>query len=100
MQQLRTIDFGAKFIYKHYHLKKLKKDNHTKLFIQKSTEYGKWTKKYMASLGPTFIKLGQVLSTRNDILSQEFIKEIESLQDDVTPLPFDDLHYQHHPNIF
>lgn len=39
-------------------------------------------------LGPTFIKLGQLLSARPDILSAEFVKEFNKLQDRVQPFPF------------
>ncbi|MGH7663373.1 MAG: ABC1 kinase family protein [Gemmatimonadaceae bacterium] len=43
----------------------------------------------LVELGPAYIKLGQVLSTRPDIMPPAFIHELESLQDDVEALPFD-----------
>ena len=43
----------------------------------------------LAELGPTFVKLGQVMSTRADLLPREFIEELETLQDKVPPVPFD-----------
>jgi len=40
----------------------------------------------LQDLGPSFIKLGQIASTRNDLLSPEMIRELKKLQDDVPPV--------------
>jgi ubiquinone biosynthesis protein len=42
-------------------------------------------------LGPTFIKLGQMLSTREDLLPPAWTTELARLHSDVAPVPFDDL---------
>ncbi len=39
-------------------------------------------------LGPTFVKLGQVLSTRPDIIPESYTVELAALRDDVRPFPF------------
>ncbi|MNK54496.1 putative protein kinase UbiB [compost metagenome] len=41
----------------------------------------------LQELGPTYIKLGQVLSTRPDLLPAPYIKELENLQDRIPPFP-------------
>ena len=46
-------------------------------------------RKRLVELGPAYIKLGQVLSTRPDLLPPDYIEELERLQDDVGPIPVD-----------
>lgn len=48
-------------------------------------------RKRLVELGPAYIKLGQVLSTRPDLLPQVYIDELEKLQDDVDPLEIKDV---------
>ncbi|MFH1859896.1 MAG: AarF/UbiB family protein, partial [bacterium] len=45
----------------------------------------------MEELGPTFIKFGQILSTRPDVVPAEYIKEFEKLQDNIHPFSFEDV---------
>jgi predicted unusual protein kinase regulating ubiquinone biosynthesis (AarF/ABC1/UbiB family) len=42
----------------------------------------------LIDLGPTFVKLGQLLSTRPDLLSPDYIRALETLQSDVPGLPW------------
>ncbi|PPD04635.1 MAG: ubiquinone biosynthesis protein UbiB [Methylobacter sp.] len=45
-------------------------------------------RRVLEELGPTFIKLGQILATRIDLFPPQYITEFEKLQDQVHPLPF------------
>src|SRR3954454_12973915 len=42
-------------------------------------------------LGPTFVKVGQLLSTRPDLLPPPALQSLSRLQDDVEPFPFEDV---------
>ena len=46
-------------------------------------------RKVLEELGPTYVKLGQLLSTRPDILPPKYIKEFRKLQDEVAPVSFE-----------
>ena len=46
----------------------------------------------LESMGPTFVKLGQLLSTRNDLLPQAYCHALARLQDDVDRLPAEVVH--------
>ncbi len=48
----------------------------------------------LEELGPTFIKLGQVLATRVDLFEPEWIAEFGKLQDSAPPLPYADVQQQ------
>ena len=46
----------------------------------------------LQELGPTFIKLGQILSTRPDIIPEDYVLALQALQDRATPIPKNDIH--------
>ncbi len=52
---------------------------------------GRRLREMLDELGPTFVKFGQLLSTRPDVMPPDIIVELRSLQDDVSPIPFADI---------
>jgi ubiquinone biosynthesis protein len=55
------------------------------------TARGRHLRDMLDELGPTFVKFGQLLSTRPDIVPPDIIAELRGLQDDVRPFPFEDV---------
>jgi ubiquinone biosynthesis protein len=53
------------------------------------SQRGQHLREMLDELGPTFVKFGQLLSTRPDILPPDIITELRGLQDDVRPFPFE-----------
>jgi len=61
----------------------------TKSSEAQSTDLGDRIRITLQELGPTYIKLGQIASTRPDILPSEIIVHLEKLQDKVSAFPFE-----------
>jgi ubiquinone biosynthesis protein len=55
------------------------------------TARGQHLREMLDELGPTFVKFGQLLSTRPDIVPPDIITELRALQDDVKPFPFSEV---------
>ena len=60
---------------------------------------GKRLVRALTTLGPTWIKFGQILSTRPDVLPEGIIVELRTLQDDVEAIPFADIDAQLERNL-
>jgi ubiquinone biosynthesis protein len=45
----------------------------------------------LEAMGPTFIKIGQLLSSRSDLIPEEYLKPLERLQDNIKPFSFEEV---------
>jgi RIO-like serine/threonine protein kinase len=53
-------------------------------------KFAKWLKQELVDLGPSYIKIGQFISTRTDIFEKEITNELQTLQDDAPPFDCED----------
>jgi predicted unusual protein kinase regulating ubiquinone biosynthesis (AarF/ABC1/UbiB family) len=75
----RRVFIGVKWSYKGGYTEEKR--------IARLERLANWLRLGLLRLGPTFIKIGQQFSTRVDVLSPQFIRELEKLQDRVPPFP-------------
>jgi ubiquinone biosynthesis protein len=57
---------------------------------QLPSQRGQHLREMLDELGPTFVKFGQLLSTRPDVVPPDIVAELQALQDDVRPFPYED----------
>lgn len=82
-QKLKTWSFASKFIFRKTKIDVLySRPNGKQKYNEEYASFGKWTREQLVELGPTFIKLGQIASSRQDILNEFFVQELVYLQDD------------------
>ena len=55
------------------------------------SDRGRRLREMLDELGPTFVKFGQLLSTRPDVVPPDIVAELRSLQDDASPVPFKEI---------
>lgn len=87
----RTLEiwlFAISYIFKYFKVEKLKKGD-PKIYSNAKKEIAIILRDKLLELGPTFIKLGQLLSTRIDVLPREYIDALILLQDQVPGFPGD-----------
>jgi glutamate-1-semialdehyde 2,1-aminomutase len=53
--------------------------------VDEGRRMGEWLRRLLVAMGPMYIKMGQILSTRSDILPEGAIRALQVLQDDVPP---------------
>jgi len=99
IRKLKIWDFSSKLVIKKRIIETLYVNDKSR-YSTEMQSFGSWTREYLVELGPTFIKLGQIASSRGDIFSKEFLEELVSLQDNVEPIPEDTLKQLVDTNLF
>ncbi len=78
----------TQFIYWHHRVLGFLRLNEEQLAQARATTDAERLRILLIRLGPTYIKLGQMLSVRSDLLPPEYMAELGKLTDQVPPVPF------------
>ena len=82
--------FGYLFEHRRFSLRPWKLSEE-ELMAGEGSARGQRLRETLDELGPTFVKFGQLLSTRPDVVPPDIVWELRALQDDVRPFPFADV---------
>ncbi len=99
-QEIATvfIRHGFGWVYSQLKLRRELQVDHEGADLTKATlaspDTGKRLVAAFNELGPTFVKLGQILSTRTDLLPESITSELATLQDSVSTVPFEEIREQ------
>lgn len=80
LRQLKTFTVASKFLLALWWDNLIGNDS-----SRQKSRHARWLVRQMIELGPTFIKIGQALSTRADLIPFEYTQEFAQLQDNVPP---------------
>ena len=87
-----AVKHGFGYYFERHDLRNLL-PRHRRRVARRPESRGVHIRRVLEELGPTFIKFGQILSTRPDVVPPDIIIELRKLQDDVPPFPVE-LAYQ------
>ena len=77
-RKIKTWKFGCEFLVRN-------------ALVKDKAALGRWTRDQLIELGPTFVKLGQIASARSDLYPVEFVRELETLQDEVPAVAYESI---------
>lgn len=79
------IKYGYGFLFERVNMHRWWNKQETPVPSSRSESYPRRLREMLEELGPTYVKIGQLLSTRPDILGVDYTRELERLQDEVPP---------------